>query len=68
MADHATAEENDEWPSLRQISDVTIINGMVEQMQAVTRLAADPAAPGIHSTFEEMRQWARSLLPQPPGS
>lgn len=68
VVDHAAAEENDEWPALRQISDATIINGMVEQMQAVTRLAEDPASPGIQATFEEMRQWARSQLPDPPAS
>lgn len=68
VVDHATAEENDEWPALRQISDVTIINGMVEQKRAVTRLAEDPAAPGVDATFEEMQQWAKSLLPEPPAS
>jgi hemerythrin superfamily protein len=66
VVDHAAAEENDEWPALRQIADVTIVQGMVEQMQAVTRLAGDPSAPAIGATFEEMRQWAESLLPQPP--
>lgn len=66
VVDHTTAEENDEWPALRQISDVTIVNGMVEQMQAVPRLAEDPAAPGIDATFEAMQQWAKSLLPEPP--
>lgn len=68
VVDHATAEENDEWPALRQISDVTIINAMVEQMQAVPRLAEDPAAPGIDATFEEMQHWAKTLLPEPPAS
>ncbi len=68
VVEHATAEETEEWPALRQISDVTVINGMIEQMQAVTRLAEDQAAPGIDATFGEMQQWAKSLLPQPPES
>jgi hemerythrin superfamily protein len=68
VVDHATAEEDDEWPALRQISDVTIIDAMVEQMNAVPALAEDPAAPGIDATFEEMQQWAKSRLPEPPAS
>jgi hemerythrin superfamily protein len=68
VVDHDTAEENDEWPALRQISEVTIMDRMVEQMQAVTKLIADPAAPGIGTTFREMRQWAESHLPPPPTS
>jgi len=67
VAEHAANEENDEWPALRQISEVTIASKMLEQMQAVPRLAKDPAAPDIAATFEEMRQWARSRLPDPPG-
>jgi hemerythrin superfamily protein len=68
VVDHDTAEENDEWPALRQISEVTTMNRMVEQMQAVTKLLADPAAPGIGTTFKEMQRWAESHLPQPPAS
>lgn len=68
VVDHATAEEDDEWPVLRQISDPTIINGMIEQVQAVTCLASDPAAPGIQATFAEMQQWAKTYLPHPPAS
>jgi hemerythrin superfamily protein len=68
VVDHASAEENEEWPALRQISDVTITNGMIEEMQAVIKLAEDPSAPGVDATFEEMQQWAKSLLPQPPAS
>jgi len=63
---HAAAEEADEWPALRQITDPPVINSMVEQMQAVSRLAADPAAPGIQATFTEMQEWARARLPSPP--
>jgi hemerythrin superfamily protein len=65
---HDAAEETDEWPAVRKISEITVINGMVEQMQAVPELVADPAAPGINATFDEMQQWARSRLPGPPAT
>jgi hypothetical protein len=68
VTDHAAAEEADEWPALRQITDPAIINAMVEQMQAVPRLAEDPSAPGIQATFSEMQEWAKAHLPTPPGS
>ncbi len=66
VVDHATAEENDEWPALRQISDATIINGMVEQMQAVTRLAEDPSAPGTERAAGLETQDSSGLLPRSP--
>jgi hemerythrin superfamily protein len=68
IADHATAEENDEWPALRHISDVAVLRGMAEQMRAVTELVGAPTAPGMNATFEEMRQWAKRALPRPPES
>jgi hypothetical protein len=65
---HAAAEEADEWPALRQITDPAVINAMIEQMQAVTQLAGDPSAPGIGATFTEMQDWAKARLPAPPPS
>lgn len=65
---HAAAEEADEWPALRQITDPAVINAMVEQMQAVTQLAEYPSAPGIQATFSEIQDWAKAHLPTPPGS
>jgi hypothetical protein len=66
ITDHAAAEETEEWTALRQITDPPVIAAMVEQMQAVTRLAGDPSAPGIHATFSEMQDWAKARLPSPP--
>lgn len=66
VTDHAAAEEADEWPALRQITDPPVIKALVDQMQAVTRLAGDPSAPGIHATFAEMQDWAKAHLPSPP--
>jgi len=66
VVDHAAAEESDEWPALRHITDVAIVTKMVEQMRAVPELVGCPTAPGMNATFEQMRQWARSVLPQPP--
>jgi len=66
VIEHATAEENDEWPALRNIADIAVVSKMTEQMRAVPGLASNPAAPGMNATFEQMRQWARSVLPQPP--
>jgi hemerythrin superfamily protein len=68
VTDHAEAEESDEWPALQKITDPPVINAMVEQMQAVTQLAADPSAPGIRVTFSEMQDWAKAHLPTPPAS
>lgn len=68
VTEHAAAEEADEWPALRQITDPPVIKAMVEQMRAVTRLAGDPSAPGIRATFAEMVDWAKSHLPRPPAS
>ena len=68
VADHAAAEENDEWPALRKITDPAIVDAMTEAMKAVPLLAADPSAPGIDATFADMQQWAKSRLPQPPTS
>ncbi len=68
VTEHAAAEEADEWPALRQITDPPVLKAMVEQMRAVTRLAGDPSAPGIRATFAEMVDWARSHLPSPPAS
>jgi hypothetical protein len=65
---HAAAEEADEWPALRQITDPPVIKAMIEQMQAVTRLAGDPAAPGIRASFAEMEDWAKARLPRPPAA
>jgi hypothetical protein len=66
VTDHAAAEESDEWPALRQITDPPVINAMLEQMRAVTRLASDPSAPGIQATFSEMQDWAKAHLPAAP--
>lgn len=66
VVDHATAEENDEWPALRNITDVAVVSKMAEQMRAVPELADDPTAPGMTATFEQMRQWAKKSLPRPP--
>jgi hemerythrin superfamily protein len=66
VVDHATAEENDEWPALRHITDVATVSKMAEQMRAVPELADDPTAPGMTATFEDMRQWAKMSLPRPP--
>jgi hypothetical protein len=68
VTEHAAAEEADEWPALRQITDPPVINAMVEQMRAVTRLAGDPSAPGIRATFTQMQDWAKAHLPAPPAS
>jgi hemerythrin superfamily protein len=68
VTDHAAAEEADEWPALRHITDPAVINAMVGQMQAVPRLAEDRSAPGIQATFSEMQDWAKVRLPAPPGS
>lgn len=68
VTDHAAAEETDEWPALRQITDPPVISAMMENMQAVTRLATDPSAPGIRATFSEMQEWAKARLPAPPAS
>jgi hemerythrin superfamily protein len=68
VIDHATAEENDEWPALRQITDSAVASGMIAEMEAVTRLAEDSSAPGIDATFKEMQEWAKSHLPKPPAS
>lgn len=66
VTDHAAAEEADEWPALRQITDPPVIKAMVEQMQAVSRLTSDPSAPGIQATFTQMQEWAKAHLPTPP--
>lgn len=66
VTDHAAAEEADEWPALRQVTDPAVLSAMLEQMQAVTRLAADPSAPGVQATFSEMQDWAKAHLPRPP--
>jgi hemerythrin superfamily protein len=66
VTEHAAAEENDEWPALRQITDPAVISAMIDQMQAVTRLADDPSAPGVQAAFKEMQDWAKSRLPAPP--
>jgi len=68
VTDHAAAEEADEWPALRHITDPAVINAMVQQMQAVTQLTEDPSAPGILATFTEMQDWAKAHLPTPPAS
>lgn len=68
VTDHAAAEENDEWPALRQITDPPVIDAMTAQMQAVPLLVEDPSAPGINATFADMQHWARSRLPHPPRS
>ena len=68
VTEHAAAEEAEEWPALRQITDPPVIKAMVEQMQAVTRLAGDPSAPGIRASFAEMEDWAKARLPRPPAS
>jgi hemerythrin superfamily protein len=65
VTDHAAAEENDEWPALRQITDPPVIDAMAAQMQAVQLLAEDPSAPGINVTFADMQHWAKSRLPHP---
>jgi hemerythrin superfamily protein len=67
VTDHAAAEETDEWPALRQITDPPVIKVMMDHMQAVTRLVQDPSAPGIQATFSEMQEWAKAHLPDPPG-
>ena len=63
---HAAAEESDELPALRDITDPAVITAMMVQMQAVTQLADDPSAPGIEATFTQMQDWARARLPDPP--
>lgn len=63
---HAAAEETDEWPALRHITDPPVISAMIKHMQAVTQLAQDPSAPGIQATFSEMQEWAKGHLPAPP--
>lgn len=68
VTDHAAAEETEEWPALRQISDPPVIRAMMENMLAVTKLAQDPSAPGIQVTFSEMQEWAEAHLPAPPAS
>ena len=68
VTEHAAAEEADEWPALRQITDPVVIRAMVRQLQAVTELAGDQAAPGRQATFVQMQEWARSRLPDPPPS
>jgi len=68
VTDHAAAEEADEWPALRSITDPAVINAMTEQMRAVTQLAEDPSAPGLQVTFSEMQDWAKARLPAPPPS
>jgi hypothetical protein len=68
IADHAAAEETDEWPALQQITDPAVLGAMLEQMQSVIRLANDPSAPGIQATFSQMQGWAKSHLPAPPSS
>jgi hemerythrin superfamily protein len=68
VTDHAAAEEADEWPVLRRITDPDVIKAMIEQMRAVTQLAEDPSAPGLRATFSEMQDWAKGRLPAPPSS
>jgi hemerythrin superfamily protein len=68
VTEHAAAEEADEWPALRQITDPPVLRAMVKQMQAVTELAADRAAPGRQASFAEMQEWAKARLPAPPAS
>ena len=68
VAEHAAAEEADEWPALRQITDPPVIRAMMKQMQAVTELATDRAAPGRQASFAEMQEWAKARLPTPPAS
>lgn len=68
VADHAAAEESDEWPALYHITDPAVINAMLQQMRAVTHLAEDRSAPGIEATFSEMQDWAKARLPAPPPS
>lgn len=68
VIEHAAAEETDEWPTLRQITDPPVIEAMTEQMRAVPLLAADPSAPGADVSFAGMQDWARSRLPAPPAS
>lgn len=68
VTDHAAAEEAEEWPALRAITDLALIKAMTEQMRAVTRLAENPSVPGIQATFGEMQDWAKASLPAPPPS
>lgn len=65
---HATAEEDHEWPALREITDPGIIQVMVTEVSAVTDLTEDHSAPGADATFEQRQQWAKSRLPQPPST
>lgn len=66
VAAHAAAEEEQEWPALRAITDGGIIRVMTVEMSAVPDLADDPAAPKSDASFEEMQQWASTRLPAPP--
>jgi hemerythrin superfamily protein len=67
VTEHAAAEESDEWPALRQISDPVIITGMLAEMRAAAELTQDPSAPGPGATFSEMQASAKSRLPASPG-
>lgn len=63
VIEHAEAEEENEWPALREITDPNLIAAMITTMSAVPTLGQDDSAPDPDATFDQMQAWARSRLP-----
>jgi len=63
VIEHAQAEEEDEWPALREITDANINERMVRVMSAVPTVADDPAGLAEGATFAHMLAWAPEQLP-----
>ena len=66
VIDHAAAEETDEWPALRHVTDPRILDVMLAQLKAIPELAESSLAPGSTASFSDMQEWAKSMLPAPP--
>lgn len=59
---HAETEEADEWPVLREITDMAANERMVAVMSAVPGLAEDPHGLAQEATFSQMLGWAEEML------
>lgn len=59
---HAQSEEADEWPALREITDMAANERMVAVTSAVPRLAEDPHGLAQDANFSQMLGWAEGEL------
>lgn len=59
---HAQSEEADEWPALREITDMAANERMVAVMSAVPGFAEDPHGLARDANFSRMLGWAEEEL------